>query len=145
MYFTFSQFHSNLVHCTRSVLSTTHACRLCSLMTMMSVYCFLSLISMQCMHNKILLWQIEIHLTNASTVSKCTDISSHCFDSLVWASLYFSCENYFFTTITKFQGNPFSGALKNSGWEIFSIIAIYLGDGMRYVHSYYGTLIGSHR
>ena len=49
---------------------------------------------------------------------------------------------------TKFQGEPLhQGHLIHGGgknWRFSMDIAIYLGNGARWVDSYYGTLIGSH-
>jgi len=47
---------------------------------------------------------------------------------------------------TKFQGNPFSGALNTQGginWRFSTKINVYLGNGTTQAHGYYGTLAGS--
>jgi len=48
--------------------------------------------------------------------------------------------------LQSFKRNPYSGgALNTRVWENFTSIAIYLGNGTKQGHGYYGTLIGSSR
>jgi len=45
------------------------------------------------------------------------------------------------------KGTPSAEALIQGGWENWRFstkIAVYLGNGTRYAHDYYGTLTGSH-
>ena len=56
-----------------------------------------------------------------------------------------------FSRYTIPRETPSAGALNTQGWKKLAIfvlfstdIAAYLGNGVRYVDGYYGTLIGSH-
>jgi len=69
----------------------------------------------------------SVRPSNTGIVSKRVEISSHVFDDLVGTSLQF------FSTQPPLQngnGNPLSGGVKYKGWEFFSNIALYLGNGV---------------
>jgi len=79
---------------------------------------------------------LSVCLSNASTVSKRTDILWHFFNLLV-STLLHSLEPQCHYKIPR--GTPSTGLFK-TGSENFAIVAFYLGNS-----SYYGILIGSQR
>jgi len=107
-------------------------CSLCkvSILTQGGNQQFLSRVSIQCVQNArdIVSATPSVCTYNAGTVSKEIEIWSHLFDGLYFCDTSFSNV----IAVTKFQREPFSGALHTRENVQFSIeIAVYLGNEKR--------------
>jgi len=78
------------------------------------------------------------------TLVYCIHMAEHIVKLLSWPSSPITLVFWLYAPIPNSKGNPFSAGTKYKGRENFATeIAVYLGNGMRYAHGCYVTLIGS--